>query len=89
MPTGLTQALEVAEVLTEREANTAWQTDVAVSCSKLGTLDEHCQSVAAPRGYLLRGREILLRLKSAGRLMANRDWIQRFDEELAKLAGGQ
>ena len=64
------------------------QTDVVVSYSKLGTL-EHGQSVEVRHGHLLRGREILLRLKSAGRLMASQNWIKWFDEELAKLVGDQ
>jgi hypothetical protein len=65
-------------------ANTGWQTDVAVSCARLGTLDQG-QNREARQRYLLRGREILVRLKSAGRLMANQDWITWFSKQLATL----
>ncbi|HZL67005.1 MAG TPA: toll/interleukin-1 receptor domain-containing protein [Candidatus Limnocylindrales bacterium] len=83
------KSLAIAEALAARDtANTQWQTDVVVSCFKLGTL-EHGQSVEVRHGHLLRGREILLRLKSAGRLMASQNWIKWFDEELAKLVGDQ
>jgi hypothetical protein len=83
------KSLAIREALAARDtANAQWQTDVVVSCSKLGTL-EHGQSVEVRHGHLLRGREILLRLKSAGRLMASQNWIQWFDEELTKLAGNQ
>ena len=83
------KSLAIAEALAARDtANTEWQTDVVVSCFKLGTL-EHGQSVEVRHGHLLRGREILLRLKSAGRLMASQNWIKWFDEELAKLVGDQ
>ncbi len=69
-------------------ANTEWQTDVAVSCAKLGTLD-YGQSIEAQHNHLLHGREILLNLKSAGRLAANQDWIGWFDEQLAERPSGQ
>jgi hypothetical protein len=83
------KSLAIREALAARDtANTEWQKDVVVSCSNLGTL-EHGQSVEVRYGHLFRGREILLRLKSAGHLMASQDWIQDFDEELAKLAGDQ
>jgi hypothetical protein len=75
----------IAEALAARDpANTGWQTDVAVSCARLGTLDQG-QNREARQRYLLRGREILVRLKSAGRLMANQDWITWFSKQLATL----
>ena len=78
------RASSIREALAVRNpANTQWQVDVAVSCAKLGAL-EYGQSIEERRGYLLRGREILVRLKSDGRLMPNQDWIASFDEELAK-----
>ena len=77
--------LAIAEALAARDpANTQWQTDVAVSCAKLGTLD-HGQNWEARQRYLLRGKELLLTLQSAGRLMANQDWIEWFNEQLATL----
>ena len=83
------KGLTIAEALAARDpANTQWQTDVAVSCAKLGTLD-HGQSTEARRDHLLRGREILLNLKSAGRLAANQDWVGWFDEHLTRLPSGQ
>lgn len=80
-----TAALGLAEALAARDpANTQWQTDLAVSCAKLGTLD-HGQSTEVRRDHLLRGREILLNLNSAGRLAANQDWVGWFDEHLTRL----
>jgi tetratricopeptide (TPR) repeat protein len=67
-------------------ANAQWQTDLALLCAKLGIL-EHGQSVVERHRYLHRGRDILIRLKSAGRLMASQDTlVQWFDEQLAKVA---
>ena len=68
-------------------ANSGWQTDVAVSCAKLGTL-AHGQSVEVRHTHLVRGRQILVSLKCEGHLMASQDWIPWFDEQLAKLTGG-
>jgi tetratricopeptide (TPR) repeat protein len=83
------KGLEIREALAARDpANAQWQTDVVVLCAKLGTLD-YGQSMRARRNHLLRGREILLNLKSAGRLAANQDWIGWFDEQLAKLPPGR
>jgi tetratricopeptide (TPR) repeat protein len=80
-------ALAIREVLAARDpANTQWETDLAVSCAKLGTL-EHGQSVELRHGHLVRGRQILVSLKSAGRLMPSQDWIPWFDNQLAKLTG--
>jgi len=77
------RGLAIREVLAARDpANTQFQTDVAVSCAKLGTLD-HGQNWEARQRYLLRGKELLLTLQSAGRLMANQDWIEWFNEQLA------
>ena len=86
---GYRKELAIREALAARDpANAQWQTDVAVSCAKLGTL-EHGQDVDARRGYLLRGRDILVKLKEAGRLMPNQDWIGWFDEQIAQLRPGQ
>jgi tetratricopeptide (TPR) repeat protein len=80
--TAYRNSLAIAEGLAARDpANTQWQADVAVSCSKLGTF-EHGQSAEVRHGHLLRGREILVGLKSAGRLMPSQDWIQWLDEKL-------
>ncbi|MDS4040466.1 MAG: hypothetical protein RKP20_04740 [Candidatus Competibacter sp.] len=79
------QSLAIREALAARDpANTQWQVDVAVSCGKLGTL-EHGQNVEVRRAYLLRGKTILARLKSADRLMANQDWTEWFAEQLQQL----
>ncbi|HEV7473105.1 MAG TPA: DUF4062 domain-containing protein [Pyrinomonadaceae bacterium] len=79
------KGLAIREALAEHDrANTLWQTDVAVSYSKLGRL-VHGQDEDVRRDYLLRGREILARLKEEGRLLPNQDWIEWFDTELAKL----
>jgi hypothetical protein len=78
-------ALAIAEALAARDAaNSQWQTDVAVSCAKLGTLD-HGQSVETRCDYLTRGKAILLRLKSEGRLAATEDWIGWFEQQLRQL----
>jgi len=83
------KGLAIAEALAARDpADAQWQTDVAVSCAKLGALD-HAQSVETRRDYLLRGREVLLKLKSAGRLMANQDWTEWFEQQLGQLPPGQ
>src|SRR5271166_3880171 len=77
----------IAEALAGRDAaNTRWQVDVAISCAKLSTL-EHGQSVEERRAFLLRGREILVSLKSAGRLLPDQDWIPWFDAKLAEFDG--
>jgi len=65
-------------------ANALWQTDLAVSCSKLGGV-ELGQGLEARREYLVRGRGVLLALKEAGRLLPAQDWIGEFDDELGKL----
>jgi tetratricopeptide (TPR) repeat protein len=81
------KSLAIREALAARDASNAqWQVDLAVSCAKLGTLTIG-QTVEERRGHLLRGKEILLSLKSAGRLAASQDWVQWFEEELAKLEG--
>jgi tetratricopeptide (TPR) repeat protein len=69
-------------------ANTQWQKDLAVSCGKLGTL-VYGQSVEAQRAYLLRGREILAKLKAIGRLMTSQDWIEWFDQQISQLPQSQ
>jgi uncharacterized protein YecT (DUF1311 family) len=66
-------------------ANTQWQSDLAVSCSKLGVL-QYGQNAELRLGYLRRRKDILLRLKSAGRLVTSQEaWLQWFDDEVAKL----
>ncbi|MGH8629433.1 MAG: tetratricopeptide repeat protein [Burkholderiales bacterium] len=83
------KGLTIGESLAARDpANAQWQTDMAVSCAKLGTLD-HGQSVEAQRAYLLRGREILAKLKAAGRLMANQDWTEWFEQQIGQLPPSQ
>jgi tetratricopeptide (TPR) repeat protein len=79
------EGLAIAEALARRDpANTQWQVDVAVSCWKMGSLDS-LLSINDRRKYLQRGRQILLKLKDAGRLHANQDWIGKFDQALDAL----
>ena len=76
------EGLAIAEALAKRDpANTQWQVDVAVSCSKLGSLDTLLPTKDR-KVYLLRGQQILLKLKEAGRLHANQDWTGWFDQAL-------
>jgi hypothetical protein len=67
------KGVAIREALAARDpSNAQWQTDLARSCSKLGTLkDQH--SVPVRRQYLSRGREILVRLKEQGRLHPQQD----------------
>jgi predicted negative regulator of RcsB-dependent stress response len=77
--------LEIREALAKRDpANTQWQVDVAVSCGKMGSLDS-LLSINERRDYLQRGRQVLLKLKDAGRLHANQDSIGKFDRALDNL----
>jgi tetratricopeptide (TPR) repeat protein len=79
------KSLTIAERLAARDpANTQWQRDVAATCARLGLL-EHGQSTETRRTYLMRARDILLRLKSAGRLMPHEDFTNLLDQELANL----
>ncbi|MET0539254.1 MAG: hypothetical protein ABWZ64_15135 [Xanthobacteraceae bacterium] len=79
------KGLAIAEALTDRDpTNAEWQTDAATLYAKLGLVECH-QDVEARRNYLLRGRDILAKLKEAGRLMPNQDWIGWFDEQLGQL----
>ena len=79
------RGLTIREALAARDpANTQWQTDVAVSCAKLGTLEQG-QRWEVRQRYLLRGKEVLVALQSTGRLMANQDWIKWFNAQLAAL----
>jgi tetratricopeptide (TPR) repeat protein len=79
------EGLAIREALAKRDpANTAWQVDVAVSCSKLGSFDS-LLSAKNRKKYLLRGQQILLSLKEAGRLHANQDWTGWFDQALDSL----
>jgi hypothetical protein len=57
---------------------------VAVSCWKMGSLDA-LLPIPDRREFLQRGRQRLLKLKDAGRLQANQDWIGAFDQALADL----
>ncbi len=76
--------LTIAEELTVCDpANTAWQVDLAISCSKLGEHDG--LSIAERRTFFLRGRKILQELKQARRLHPSQDYVAWFDAELAKL----
>ena len=82
------KSLSIREALAARDpANVTWQTDVAVSCAKLGTIT-HVQSIEIRRGNLIRGKDILLKLKSKQLLMPNKDWIEWFDEQLRNLPQG-
>ena len=75
-------ALTIREGLAKRDpANTQWQVDVAVSCSKLGSLDS-LLSAADRKEYLQRGRNILISLKNAGKLHPSQDHIDWFDQAL-------
>jgi len=79
------KGLAIAEDLAKRDpANTQWQVDVAVSCGKMGSLDS-LLSINDRRNYLQRGRQLLLKLKDAGRLLANQDCIGAFDQALDSL----
>jgi tetratricopeptide (TPR) repeat protein len=57
------------------------QVDVSVSCAKLGTI-RHGQDVNVRRQFLIRGRAILLKLKSVEKLLPNQDKIDWFDRQL-------
>ncbi|WP_411873426.1 tetratricopeptide repeat protein [Vulcanococcus limneticus] len=77
--------LAIREGLAKRDpANTKWQVDVAVSCAKLGSLDS-LVSVQQRKEYLSRGLKLLSALKQAGRLHANQDWSDWFDNALRSL----
>jgi tetratricopeptide (TPR) repeat protein len=79
------KGLAIREALAARDpANALWQTDVAVSCAKLG-LPDHDQTPGERRALPLRGRDILTRLKQTGRLLPSQDWIAWFDEQIAAL----
>lgn len=79
------KGLEIREALVARDpANTGWQTDLAVSCANLGTL-ENTLTPETRRDNLLRGRQILIALESEGRLLPSQNWIGWFDAQLSKL----
>jgi len=87
LPAALTAyraSLAIRETLAKRDpGNSQWQTDVAVSCSKLGThagLTTHER-----RNYLHRGLQIQEDLKTRGRLAPNQNWIPWFKNQLEKL----
>ena len=77
--------LTIREALAKRDpANTQWQVDVAVSCAKLGSLPT-LLSQSSREKFLCRGKDILLALKSSGRLQASQDWTGWFDQTLQQL----
>jgi hypothetical protein len=77
--------LSVAEALCRRDpANIQWKVDLAVSYSKLGSLASEID-IQTRRNYLLHGRDILLQLKSVGKLSAAQDYISWFDRALEAL----
>jgi len=65
-------------------ANAQWQLDVAVSCAKLGTLDDE-QPVEVRIGYFLRSKEILLKLKSCLAAAGESGLDRWLDTQLARL----
>ncbi|MCP9850922.1 toll/interleukin-1 receptor domain-containing protein [Cyanobium sp. Morenito 9A2] len=78
-------ALEIAEDLTQQDStSTQWQVDIAVCCRKVSSLDS-LLSISDRREYLLRGRQVLLDLKKADRLLASQDGIGWFDQALIDL----
>ncbi|MFN9646362.1 MAG: hypothetical protein ACK6BG_14860 [Cyanobacteriota bacterium] len=80
-------SLAIAEGLAKRDpANTQWQVDLAISCSKLGTV-ERLLDVSTRRAHLQRGLDILLTLKQSGRLHANQDFTPWFEAKIQKLNG--
>jgi tetratricopeptide (TPR) repeat protein len=64
--------------------DTQAQIDLAVLCAKLGTIPDR-QDVELRRQFLLRGRDILLKLKSTGKLLPNRDWVAWFEKMIDEL----
>jgi catechol 2,3-dioxygenase-like lactoylglutathione lyase family enzyme len=79
------KSLAIAEALAERDpGNARAQVDEAMVCARLGTI-RHGQDMTLRRQFLLRGRDILMKLKSAGKLMPNQDWIDWFDRKLDEL----
>ncbi len=80
--------LTLAEALPKRDpANTQWQVDVAMSCSKEASADQ-LLPVFTRRAYLQRGREILVALKYAGRQHSNQDLTAWFEEQIQRMDGG-
>ena len=61
-------------------ANTQWQVDLAVSCSKPGAF-----SGLERRDFLVRGLKILPALRQADRLLPNQDWTGWFESALKEL----
>jgi hypothetical protein len=79
------KGLAIAEALALRDpANTHWRVDVAVYCLRMGSLDS-LLPIDDRREYLQLGLQILLKLKDAGSLHANQDWIGEFDQALDAL----
>jgi hypothetical protein len=80
------RGLAIAEALAAHDpTNTQWLVDVAFSCAKLGSLGrEHPTDLR--RAYLMRGREILIALKTKGRLLPRLDWITWFDARMVQLS---
>jgi tetratricopeptide (TPR) repeat protein len=81
------KGLAIGEALAARDpTNSQWAVDVVVSCAKLGSLTrEHTTDMR--RAYLTRGREMLVSLKTEGRLLPDRDWITWFDGQIVQLTG--
>ncbi len=78
------RGLAIAETLPARDpANAQWQIDLAVSYARLGVAQE--QAIEERRGYLLRGREILIELHASGRLLRHQNEIEWFTRQLAQL----
>lgn len=77
--------LLIGEALVQQDpSNTQWQVDVAVFCGKLSSLGSML-SITIRREYLLRGRQVLVKLKDVGRLHSNQDMIGSFDQALQDL----
>ena len=77
--------LEIRQNLAMRNpGSTKLQIDVAISCAKLGGL-KSVLSIQKRREYLSRGLILLTELKQAGRLYANQDWTEWFENALSSL----
>ena len=65
------------------QSNAQWQVDVAVSYAKLGGMEQLDKTECLV--YLQRGLDILMALKTSGRLLPNQDWSAWFNDKLAAL----
>jgi hypothetical protein len=78
-------SLAITEGLAKRDpANTQWQVDVAVSCARLGSLNS-ILLIQERQEYLSRGLMLLIELKQAGKMHANQDWTDWFENALSSL----